>query len=223
MLLIQTITLAWHKEERGAAGAQARARFPLAYELPELDLRYNVLLHNLSFTQRGEKIVDDVEEARQTLPAVFCKLGLTEPEIERRVAQRIWQQRKYEKQTYQAAAELNLANLALECCGDNLAVAFGYDERRSGRPMRRGRNKDYHNQQSFWYGRDCLNEEAFLLEPGQYGRILWNERLTDYDTGIWYYQLHIYNILLVKRGLPPADVLLTRQPDYEYEQLADLY
>ena len=100
---------------------------------------------------------------------------------------------------------------------------FAYDERRSGSPRRRGRNRDYHNQQSLWHGRDCLNEEAFLLEPGQYGRIIWNERCADCDTGHWYYQLHIYNILLFKRGVPPADILLTRQPDYEYSQLADLY
>ena len=149
--------------------------------------------------------------------------ALTEAEIEQRVAQRLWQARKYEKQTYRNADELNLANLAFEYCGENLAVNFAYDERRSGSPRRRGSNRDYHNQQSLWHGRDCLNEEAFLLEPGQYGRIIWNERCADCDTGHWYYQLHIYNILLFKRGVPPADILLTRQPDYEYSQLADLY
>ncbi len=223
VLLVQNITLVWHKTERGAAGAQARARFPLAYDLPEPELRHNVLLHNLRFIQCEEKFIDSLEETRRTLPVVLRKLGLTEAEIEQRVAQRLWQARKYEKQTYRNADELNLANLAFEYCGENLAVNFAYDERRSGSPRRRGRNRDYHNQQSLWHGRDCLNEEAFLLEPGQYGRIIWNERCADCDTGHWYYQLHIYNILLFKRGVPPADILLTRQPDYEYSQLADLY
>ncbi len=223
MLLVQNITLVWHKAERGAAGAQARARFPLAYRLPEPELRHNVLLHNLRFVQHGTDFVDGLTEERQLLLTSLRHLGLPELEIEQRVAQRLWQARKYEKQTYQTADELNLINLDFTYCGENLAVAFAYDERRGGRPMRRGRNRDYHNQQSVWHGRDCLNEEAFLLEPGKYGRIVWNERCADYDTGSWYYQLHIYNILLFKRGVPPADILLTRQPDYEYKQLADLY
>lgn len=68
-----------------------------------------------------------------------------------------------------------------------------------------------------------MNENAFLLVPGEYGRVMWNERNVDYDTGHWYYQLHIYNILLYPRGVPPTDILAQRQPDYEYEQMADLF
>ena len=84
VLLVQNITLVWHKTERGAAGAQARARFPLAYDLPEPELRHNVLLHNLRFIQCEEKFIDSLEETRRTLPVVLRKLGLTEAEIEQR-------------------------------------------------------------------------------------------------------------------------------------------
>ncbi len=35
LLLIQSITLVWHKESRGASGAETRARFPLAYPIEE--------------------------------------------------------------------------------------------------------------------------------------------------------------------------------------------
>ena len=61
VLLVQNITLVWHKTERGAAGAQTRARFPLAYPLPEPELRHNVLLHNLRFIQCEEKFIRSEE------------------------------------------------------------------------------------------------------------------------------------------------------------------
>lgn len=79
-------------------------------------------------------------------------------------------------QRYCSVEEVNLANLSIVPCPCGFEVSFYYDERRSGRPFRRGHNKDYNNPQSPLYRKDCLNETAFVLKPNQYGRILWNER-----------------------------------------------
>lgn len=224
MLLIQEVNLTWHKADRGSAGAAARRGFALAYPWPGGRELPNVALHCQSFFQHGQEFWDMAAENRQSMATALAAMGITEPqEIERRIAQRLWQLQKYENRHYKSVVELNLANLALEYCGDNLEVTFCYDEQRSGRPRRRGRNKDYHRVDSRMHGRDCLNETAFLLAPGEYGRVIWNERNVDYDTGVWYYQLHVYNILLFPRGVPSADALQVRQPDYEYRQLAELF
>lgn len=223
MLLIQEVNLIWHKQERGGAAAVARRRFPYAYNWPAECGLHNVMLHRLNFYQQGENFLDDEAETRQSLQAYGQKMGLTQAEIDRRIVQRLWQAQKYAKQFYNSADDLNLTNLSLAYCGDNLQVDFCYDVQRSGRPARRGHNKDFANRQARMYSRDCLNENAFLLAPGQYGRVVWNERNVDYDTGGWYYQLHIYNLFYGSRGVPPADVLIVNKPDFVYEQLADLY
>ena len=90
-------------------------------------------------------------------------------------------------------------------------------------PYRRGHNEDFGNAASRFCGRDCLNETAFLLVPGQYGRLLWNERRSCQE-GEWNYQLHLYNLYLAPDGTSPAeDVFTCREPDVVYRQLADLY
>ena len=69
----------------------------------------------------------------------------------------------------------------------------------------------------------CLNETAFILRSGQYGRIIWNERRTDYDNRTWYYQLHILNLFHMPLGQEiTKDIFLAAQPDFEYKQLAVL-
>ena len=73
-------------------------------------------------------------------------------------------------------------------------------------------------------GKDCLNETAFVLRPGQYGRVIWNERRTDYDYQTWYYQLHIRNLFHISSEQEiKQDIFLAARPDFEYRQLAALY
>ncbi len=69
---------------------------------------------------------------------------------------------------------------------------------------------------------DCLNETAFILKKNQYGRIIWNERRTDYDTGEWYYQLHIYN-MIYSLDISKNNIFVSNKPDFVYQQEAVLY
>ena len=74
-----------------------------------------------------------------------------------------------------------------------------------------------------FYRKDCLNEVAFSLMPNQYGRVLYNERRRDMDTGEWYYQLHIYNLLYTEEKQLSKDVFVVYKPDRIYQQIARLY
>ena len=51
----------------------------------------------------------------------------------------------------------------------------------------------------------------------------WNERETNCDTGEWYYQLHIINLLNYPEKMPETDIFLTCRLDFEYKQMAVLY
>ncbi|MCM1539845.1 MAG: hypothetical protein NC121_01140 [Blautia sp.] len=195
MLLIQDIRLAWGKRERGSASAGIRTEFPMAYSLERFPDMFHgdILVHRLSFWQK-EAVVQ----------ALYLDDG-------------------YRIQCYPSAQDLNLTNLAVRWDAGSYEVSFFYDERRSGQPVRRGHNRDYHNTDSSLYRHDILNETAFSLGAGQYGRVFWNERNLDYDTGEWYYQWHIVNLLHSLDKMPERDIFLVREPDFEYRQMATLY
>ncbi|MEH2931475.1 hypothetical protein VSQ48_16440 [Candidatus Ventrimonas sp. KK005] len=194
MLLVQDICLTWGKKERNSAYAKKRAEFPMAY-----------LLDNFPDTFHGDVIVHHLN---------FCQRGT--------MFQNLWVNDTYRFQFYSSIQNLNLTNLLIQPDTESYEVTFFYDAHRSGQPIRQGHNKDYHNVDSLLYRHDILNETIFSLKRGQYGRVIWNERKI-YDTGEWYYQLHVSNLLHYVGKMPEQDIFLIHRPDFEYKQLAVLY
>lgn len=194
LLLVQDISLSWGKRERGSAYARARAEFPAVYLLDKLPDAFHgdVIVHRLDFMQK-----DTLFQPLQRSDA-YCF------------------------QVYSSVQDLNLTNLSVQADMESYEVTFFYDARRSGRPTRQGHNKDYYNMDSSLYRHDVLNETAFSLGRGQYGRVIWNERKIDCDTGEWYYQWHVINLVYCLDKILKADIFLTGRPDYEYRQVAAL-
>ena len=194
MLLVQDICLTWGKKERNSAYAKKRAEFPMAY-----------LVDNFPDTFHGDVIVHHLN---------FCQRGT--------MFQNLWVNDTYRFQFYSSIQNLNLTNLLIQSDVESYEVTFFYDAHSSGQPIRQGHNKDYHNVDSLLYRHDILNETIFSLKRGQYGRVIWNERKI-YDTGEWYYQLHVSNLLHYVGKMPEQDIFLIHRPDFEYKQLAVLY
>ncbi len=219
MLLIQEIVLSWDKNQRGAECAKARRHFLPAYPLEKNLPSEEVILQHLHFDQRGGSLIDIAREnwlnLEKSLPQPGCPYGRAHREQMRRIAQI----RKHRVQLYHSVEDVNLTNLSIKPCRKGFEISFYYDQCRSGKPFRRGHNKDYNNKDSLLYRQDCLNETAFVLAPDQYGRILWNDRITVGETGEWYYRLHIYNILSVTDEGVEEDILVTKTPDYVYRQM----
>ncbi len=226
MVIIQEICLQWDKEERSADGDKARRRFSHAYPLAPQTAQRDVLVQSLYFYQNKTTFLDAIQEQyylTEKYRPQWEQSGQTPERIEREMHDRIAYIKRYQYQNYGSVKDVNLANLSIRREEDNLKLSFYYDEHRSGAPFRRGHNKDYHNQDSPLYARDVLNETAFTLSQGQYGRILWNERRTDCDRGTWYYQLHIYNLYYTQSRDIPGDLFTAKVPDHQYQQLASLY
>lgn len=226
MLLIQNICLQWGKEERGAHGEKVRSRFLQAYPLELQEVQGDVFIQNLNFYQNQSTILDAIQEEQylsEKYHMYWIGLGQTSEQIRRDMCGRIANIKRHQCGYYAAIQDINLANAAICYREDRIELTFFYDEHRSGAPFRRGHNKDYQDQDSPFYRRDVLNETAFALTCGQYGRILWNERRTDYDNGTWYYQLHIYNLYYLQSENIPCDIFTRKEPDEQYRQLAVLY
>ena len=224
MLLIQEIDLTWHKNERGGQYAQARRQFPRAYPLDGLPDQAGAAVHHLSFYQKGDGFVEAFLDIRPSLERFLPQIGFTREQTQREIQQRLSLIKRNRLRLFSSIEDLNLTNLSVQPVPEGCSISFFYDEHRSGMPYRRGRNQDYQNSSSPLYHKDCLNETAFILRPGQYGRIIWNERRTDYDNRTWYYQLHILNLFHMPLGQEiTKDIFLAAQPDFEYKQLAVLY
>ncbi len=227
MLVIQSVTLVWYKESRGAPGAETRARFPLAWPIEEAAAPLppgEVLVHSLRFSQQGPgEIIPELEECRRGLERCQPRLSLSRKELEKEVARRQREMKRVRLLAYPDYTCLNLANLTFRPAGEGWEVGFWWDERRSGLPRRRGRNRDYNDPASRLYRKDVLNETAFVLAPGQTGRVLWNERRQSGDDGIWYYQLHVCNVAVLPEGEVSPGIFLDREPDFVYRQMGELY
>ena len=163
------------------------------------------LLDNFPDTFHGDVIVHHLN---------FCQRGT--------MFQNLWVNDTYRFQFYSSIQNLNLTNLLIQPDTESYEVTFFYDAHRSGQPIRQGHNKDYHNVDSLLYRHDILNETIFSLKRGQYGRVIWNERRVC-DTGKWYYQLHVTNLLHYLGKKPEREIFLTGRPDFEYKQMAVLY
>ena len=224
MLLIQEIDLTRNKNERGGQYAQARRQFLQAYPLDELPAQAGAAVHHLSFYQNGETFLDASQDIRQSLEQFLPRIGFTQEQTQREIQQRLSFIRRNRLRLFPCIEDLNLTNLSIQPASVGYSISFFYDEHRSGMPYRRGRNQDFQNPSAPLYFKDCLNETAFILRPGQYGRVIWNERRTDYDNGTWYYQLHVCNFIhaFLTQEIK-KDMFLAVQPDFEYKQLAVLY
>ena len=168
--------------------------------------------------------IEASQDIQQSLEPFLLRIGFTREQAQREIQQRLSLIKRNRLRLFSCIEDLNLTNLSVRPAPEGYSISFFYDEHRSGMPYRRGRNQDFQNPNAPLYCKDCLNETAFTLRPGQYGRIIWNERRTDYDNGTWYYQLHILNLLHVSPEQSiKHDIFLAAQPDFEYKQIAVLY
>ncbi|WP_303149259.1 hypothetical protein [uncultured Cloacibacillus sp.] len=173
--------------------------------------RCEAVVFRRSYFQDGNAVINAAQRLR------ICGI-LNGEQLEERI--RWISQRRVS--TYASLADIDVTGLTAERSGCCCEVGFFYDAGRCGMPFRRGSNKDYNNPKSQLYRKNVLNERAFVLSDGQYGRIIWNERLSDADTGEWFYRLHIYN-LFNAAGAFNGTEFVARALDFLYEQTAALY
>ncbi len=224
MLLIQQITLQWQKAERAAKYANIRRAFPLAYQLSPLPQQnYEILLHRMSYFQHGTKIQNALEAIYtdfQQLPKT--DIHFSDDDITRLITQRQQWIQKHTYQYYDKPSDVNCTNIIITKQDCDYIVTF-CEQCCGGMPIYRGHNKDFQNIKSQFYGKNLLNETAFSLEQNHYGRILYQKRFTDIDTGNWYYKRFIFNFLHTNTKTINKNIFVSRKPDIIYTQLGDLF
>lgn len=116
-----------------------------------------------------------------------------------------------------------LQNIRLSKEGDVYRVRFCDDGDFLCRSKRHGHNESYNTSHSPFAHKDKLNETAFCLSDGDYGRILYNNRYIDHDTGKWIYTRNVYNIICCEKAAFREKMFYRKKPDSEYTNLMSLY
>ncbi len=223
MLLIQEITLQWSKAERGATYAAIRQAFPLAYPLTmPFAQNHAILFHHTAYFQNGTHIQHNLDLIdTQVKQLQTSHIDISDADIQRFIAQQQKWIRQHTYQYYDRVQDVHCQNVHIS--KNHNAYTMTFCEQCHGMPIYRGHNKDFQNIHSAFYGKDLCNEIAFTLQENQYGRILYQKRFTDVDTGGWYYCLFVYNFLYTNQKNIPKQILTSRKPDMIYKKLGDLF
>ena len=90
-------------------------------------------------------------------------------------------------------------------------------------PMKRyGHNEAFLDKSSPMCYTNMVYETAFVLKEGEYGRIVFNNRFIEHDTGKWRYVKSIYNFLNCDKGAYREKMFFRKKPDFEYSSLMPL-
>jgi hypothetical protein len=108
-----------------------------------------------------------------------------------------------EKSGDSSALALDLGSLLLSLADGALLVNYMY-QYRQGAPERHP-----------------ASLPALRLQLGQWGRVLYNGRLVDYDNGTWSYERRVYNIGLFAAITP--GIFMTTEPVKVFSQIAHLW
>ncbi len=62
-------------------------------------------------------------------------------------------------------------------------------------------------------------KSPFTLKNNEYGRIVYNDRYVEYDSGQWYYKLHTINFINCDKSKYREKIFFRKIPDYEYKNM----
>lgn len=118
---------------------------------------------------------------------------------------------------FDSRVSLHLRPMQLICKEDSSCeIRYRYDLHQGAKPERCKYSRERN-------GPVPLNEPAFELHPGDYGRAVCNGRFVDWDTGEWWYEWNITNIIVQAEKEASLDCFLAKEPTHYYQQIAQLW
>ncbi len=191
-IYIQEITTSWTKASRGGDGAVKRGRVPDAVELPQSPFPSSATADKYPFYLH---LLWYTEYHGYDVRSEYLKSDVAANPI---------------------SEILNRDGVKVSFSGDSLAVRYQWDWN-LGAPGRRTQD----STGTFVPVHHSPEQKAFELQIGQWGRILFNGRHSDWDDGRWTYSQHTFNIGLFLN--PPQNVFLETAPVKVYSKMAHLW
>lgn len=209
MLFIQYLSVYYYKDVRYSNYANARNSFKFAKINPKLEnfntkeINYSkifdceVLLQSLGYWQETDGLRLYAEKFRKFGDEIFTE-GKRDT---------FWNYHNLIK-NIRIFKDDNIYKIMF--CDENFSFST---------PKLHGHNESYMDKKSPFSYTDRIFETAFRLHKNEYGRIIFNERIVEHDTGIWYYVLHTYNIINCDKSDFREKMFYRKNPDYEYKNM----
>lgn len=209
MLFVQYLTLTYQKDMRYANYAQIRNSFKFLQIRPEpMDFYPKEI---------NKDIIFNCEVLYQKVSLLQKKDGI------KKYRERF---KKFNDEIFTAGSRDTIENyskfidhIRMFKEGDIYKIMFCNDNYFWMSLKRRGHNETYNDKKSPFSYTDVINETAFKLKPNEYGRIIYNDRIVDHDTGKWYYQLNICNFISCDKSDFREKMFFKKVPDYEYKNM----
>ena len=112
-----------------------------------------------------------------------------------------------------------LSNIRLFKDEADYRVAFCDDGSFLCHSKRKGHNEEYTVPHTPFANKNKINKTVFRLSDGDYGRIIYNNRYIDHDTGKWIYTRNVYNIVCCNKAAFREKMFYRKKPDFEYTNL----
>ena len=215
MIFIQGISIWYRGKERLSEYAEERERIRFLPSEPEPNrfkgekpeyskmLDCEVLFHRVLIWQ-DEKTMSEVRnEFHRFGKEIFGEGTRSDP----------W----YHKRTIENVRIFKEENgYRIMFCDDCFFDSFSHSKRH-------GHNEAYNKKGSPFSYTDRLNETAFFLKDGEYGRICFNNRFVHPRTRNQMYEYCIYNIINCDKSCFKEKIFFKKKADFEYRNMKSLY
>ena len=205
LVLLQEITVRWHKASRGAPGAVARNRVPEVHALPANSPN---IPWPSCFQHSAPQVLPPPDPTDNRAADIFLHHVVYGEDNQFQVPRvQYWialRSRLPEPSTLQLP-HWNVPALTLTGANDALQVQFEWSSSVVGAPRRNYRHR----------------QEQVALTTGQWMQVRYNGRHFYTDDGTWYYEKHVLNIGLADSLVPT--LFIAAPPDYQVTDFADLH
>lgn len=179
----------------------------------------SIIIQSITVVWRKEQRGGSGAAERNSIPEAFelpldvCVYSKDNPIVIHEVRLRYYDNFKpMESSNHTQGSRVRIKGGVIDITTDLLQVYFSYSEYDCGKPYR----SKYDETGSLV----PIKEKAFDLFDNQYGRIAFNGRYTCYDTGNWWYEKKVHNIIHTDEV--NKDIFVKNQVDKKYSQLAVL-
>lgn len=226
MLAIQKIKMYWEKNCRTPAASVKREQYyhPTLLEINPCEKKQGIFLNERNYIQTLEAILPWEEYQRKYGNRLVNAVSHSEGEMAERRRKHLLCMKQAEVKNkgffYETPADIMIPSIRLMQEGDTYRIMwYSLDMNGRYKPMRHGRNEDFYTKDSAFAGKNICNETAFMLAPGESGRIMFNYRCVGYD-GQHYEQYVVY---FVNTEELAENTFTKAEYSHEYRQMADLF
>lgn len=224
MLAVQLIKLIWEKDQRNPKASAERQKLLRPLHL-ECDLKGSGIFFNENiYYQTNSGVISFSESQRNFVYYIYDNFPVKTNgnRLDRDLLQIREDEIRKKGSFYAAPEDIRITSVQIVPQENSYRIMWHYQEEvgpPAYMPIRRGRNEAFNDINSTFYGKNLLNETAFVLGENESGRMMYNYRITECERP--YYEL--YCVYFVNTDKLSQDTFTKAEYKYDYERMAYLF